>query len=175
MYLHVPERAPLLTARLTLEPLAGGHAAHLWGPLQDPALYEWIGSSPPPDVETLRARWSQLGAVAGGTSLGWAARRSSDSAWIGKLDATIDHAGVATNVGYLFFRPYWGRGYASEAVVAVADHLRGLGIGPLLATVTVGNDASCRVLEKAGFRRTGRLPGNDVLRGRAVDDWRYER
>jgi hypothetical protein len=99
MYLHVPERAPLLTARLTLEPLAGGHAAHLWGPLQDPALYEWIGSSPPPDVETLRARWSQLGAVAGGTSLGWAARRSSDSAWIGKLDATIDHAGVATNVG----------------------------------------------------------------------------
>jgi RimJ/RimL family protein N-acetyltransferase len=37
----------------------------------------------------------------------------------------------------------------------------------------VGNTASARVLQKAGYDFTRLLIGNDVLRGQPVDDWEY--
>lgn len=51
----------------------------------------------------------------------------------------------------------WGQGYASEAVGAVLGLARTLGHRRLLARPYVDNAASGRVLEKSGFRRTGRV------------------
>ncbi len=52
--------------------------------------------------------------------------------------------------------PYWGRGYATEAVRAVIDHAFGaLGHDALQAGARVSNAASRRVLEKCGFQWTG--------------------
>jgi RimJ/RimL family protein N-acetyltransferase len=45
----------------------------------------------------------------------------------------------------------------------------------LVATVTVGNVASGRVLQKAGFSFTQILPANDIIRGVAFDDEEYVR
>ena len=59
----------------------------------------------------------------------------------------------------------------SSASAALLAH----GVRRLLATVTVGNRASARVLQKAGFVFTRRLPANDVIRGLAVDDDEYQR
>lgn len=80
---------------------------------------------------------------------------------------------LAPNLGYYFFSPFWGQGYASEAVSAVLAHLAGCGMQRCAATVTVGNQASARVLLKAGFHFHRILPGNDVIRGEAVDDEEY--
>jgi RimJ/RimL family protein N-acetyltransferase len=49
-----------------------------------------------------------------------------------------------------------GQGYATEAGAAVIDHALARGYGRLWATVWDWNLASRRVLEKLGFRRTGR-------------------
>jgi RimJ/RimL family protein N-acetyltransferase len=58
--------------------------------------------------------------------------------------------------GYWIARPYWGRGYATEAgraVLAAARH--GLRVRQLDAGHFLDNPASGRVLEKLGFRPTG--------------------
>jgi len=93
----------------------------------------------------------------------------------GRVDVSVSAGGVATNVGYVLFPARWGAGYATEAVRAVVAHLEGCGVRELRATVTVGNEASCRVLERCGFRRTGVLRGNDTIRGVMVDDVAFVR
>lgn len=59
-------------------------------------------------------------------------------------------------IGYGFIPSSWGQGYATEAVQALAKHLL---TQPDVKVVTAqtahGNRASERVLEKAGFMRTG--------------------
>jgi RimJ/RimL family protein N-acetyltransferase len=61
----------------------------------------------------------------------------------------------APEIGYWLGAPYWGRGYATEAVRAVIDYAFGtVGHGTLQAGARVGNPASRRVLEKCGFQWT---------------------
>jgi RimJ/RimL family protein N-acetyltransferase len=61
-------------------------------------------------------------------------------------------------LGYWIARPHWGQGYATEAAEAVVAIARD---GLRLANVTAGhfldNPASGRVLEKIGFRATGKV------------------
>ncbi|MEO5685844.1 MAG: GNAT family N-acetyltransferase [Burkholderiaceae bacterium] len=185
----MPERPPridgpainvaLCTARLHLEPLDGCHAAPLFDGMRDPAIYEWISLLPSPDLAHLQARWARVAqrSLAGADVLdfGWAVQRVADGAWIGKMDAEVTALGVATNVGYAFIPAYWGQGHATEAVIALSGHLRRHGVTRQHATVTVGNEASCRVLERAGFVRVRVLAGNDTLRGVPVDDYEYVR
>jgi RimJ/RimL family protein N-acetyltransferase len=77
-------------------------------------------------------------------------------------DATlIGLCGIArgdggAEIGYWLGVPYWGRGFATEAVRGVIDHAFGeLGHATLQAGALVGNPASRRVLEKCGFQWTG--------------------
>lgn len=54
--------------------------------------------------------------------------------------------------GYCIGRAYWGQGYTSEALLAVMDYfVRCTGIEKLYCCHAVGNPASARVMEKAGF------------------------
>ena len=177
---HGPDIAVTLTsARLRIEPLNAGHAAPMFEAMRDPSLYEWISMAPSPDLAHLQRRWQWVAdrplVDVDTLDLGWAVQRESDGAWIGKMDAEVTTQGVARNVGYLFLSAYWGQGYATEAVRVLSDHLRRHGVVCQHATVTLGNEASCRVLEHAGFARERVLPGNDTVRGVLVDDVEYVR
>jgi RimJ/RimL family protein N-acetyltransferase len=68
----------------------------------------------------------------------------------------IKHDGTHPEIGYWLGLPYWGQGYATEAVRALIDHAFGdLGHQALQAGARVSNPASRRVLEKCGFQWTG--------------------
>jgi RimJ/RimL family protein N-acetyltransferase len=55
-------------------------------------------------------------------------------------------------VGYTLGRPFWGRGYATEAAGAARDFaIRELGAQRLIALIIHGNDASENVARKLGF------------------------
>lgn len=59
-------------------------------------------------------------------------------------------------LGYWLGVPYWGKGYATEALHAVIDYaFTDLGHDALQAGARVTNPASRRVLEKCGFQWTG--------------------
>jgi len=60
-------------------------------------------------------------------------------------------------LGYWIARREWGRGYASEAARAVVELARVLGHSRVVASHYADNLASGRVLEKTGFRPTGRV------------------
>jgi RimJ/RimL family protein N-acetyltransferase len=77
-------------------------------------------------------------------------------------------------VGYVFARDAWGRGFATETVRALCGFgFETLGAHRLRAGVFVGNAASARVLEKLGFRREGHLRRAQLARGAWHDVWVY--
>ncbi len=58
-----------------------------------------------------------------------------------------------TEVGYALARPYWGKGYATEAATAVRDDaVHRLGHRRLISLILVGNERSIRVAERLGMR-----------------------
>ncbi|HUD31098.1 MAG TPA: GNAT family N-acetyltransferase [Novosphingobium sp.] len=61
------------------------------------------------------------------------------------------------NLGYWIAPGEWGRGFATEAARAVLGLAHALGHRRIVASHYIENAASGRVLEKVGFRRTGRI------------------
>ncbi len=88
-----------------------------------------------------------------------------------------DEPEPAAEVGYDLAPEWWGQGLMTEALEAIADYAFGhLGLAYLEAMVLVGNDRSCRTLERAGFVDSGILPlhGEDE-RGELRDEHHYVR
>ncbi len=85
----------------------------------------------------------------------------------------IGHPGTG-DVGYWLGVPYWGRGIGGEALLLLAylafHHLEA---ESLYAWVFVGNLASRKILERAGFSLVRTVPGRIVKRGRRVDEWHF--
>ena len=75
----------------------------------------------------------------------------------------------AVEMGYWIARPYWGRGYATEACAALIEIARALGIAQLEGSHFTDNPASGRVLEKLGFEPIGIIaPRLSCARGTEV-------
>ena len=62
-----------------------------------------------------------------------------------------------TSTGYVLAKDAWGQGYALEAVLAMTETARELGVLRLYALCHTEHRASGRVLEKGGFAREGVL------------------
>ncbi len=56
------------------------------------------------------------------------------------------------DVGYAFLPDFWGKGYAVESAKGVLDYARELKMLELMGIVSLGNDASIKVLEKLGMQ-----------------------
>lgn len=65
--------------------------------------------------------------------------------------------------GYVLARDAWGRGLATEALLAMVALARELGAWRLETICHPGNAASLRVLEKGGFTREGLLRRHTVF------------
>lgn len=73
-------------------------------------------------------------------------------------------------LGYWIARPYWGRGFATEAARGVIEVARLLAHDSIGAGHFLDNPASGRVLRKLGFRPTGKVARRHSCgRGEAAD------
>jgi RimJ/RimL family protein N-acetyltransferase len=91
----------------------------------------------------------------------WTIARKTDSTvigWGGLYDDPFDR-GWGLEVGYWFARAAWGQGFASELVNASLVFASERGVARISAFARPENGASCRVLEKAGFRRERYVEG----------------
>jgi len=75
---------------------------------------------------------------------------------IGIADLFRRSAGSLWEIGYWLGKPYWGKGYVTEACSALLDEAdETLGAEDRIAGVFIDNPSSARVLEKLGFQRSG--------------------
>lgn len=116
----------------------------------------------PPDPEPVRA-WIRLHEDC--NSHGFAVLLKETDTFSGLVGYGGD--AFSAEVGYAFGRAYWGRGYATEAVVAMSGHARARGLSWIEAFSFLENPASARVLEKAGFSELGTVTRVYAERGGA--------
>ncbi|MCF5706396.1 GNAT family N-acetyltransferase [Pseudomonas syringae] len=76
-------------------------------------------------------------------------------------------------VGCLLLPECQGKGYGTESRQAIIDYATAIGLDSLESTVTDGNVASCRVLEKCGFTFERRVPQAYQIGDQWFDDLIY--
>lgn len=78
------------------------------------------------------------------------------------------------SVGFSLDPGFQGRGYATEALVALVGFgFEELGLRRIRAEVDTRNEKSWKVLERAGFRQEKRMAGHRCIRGTAADWYLY--
>jgi RimJ/RimL family protein N-acetyltransferase len=81
---------------------------------------------------------------------------------------------VSAEVGYWLGEAYWGRGIATEALVAITSYaIERHHLTRLFALPFASNTASCRVLEKAGYTLDARLRRSAIKDGEITDQFLY--
>jgi RimJ/RimL family protein N-acetyltransferase len=136
-------RAVLQTARLRLRPLAAGDEAALVAAINDLEIARWLYVVPHPYGSAEFRDFLPL-ARAGEV---WAIEDSNGFAGMVANDGEL---------GYWLARRVWGRGYATEASLAVlAEHFGDAGAGAVASAYFEGNERSRNVLQKLGFEPVG--------------------
>lgn len=80
----------------------------------------------------------------------------------------------SAEIGYWLGEPFWGKGIVSTAVQLAVDHAFNVTeVKRLYASVFDFNKASCRILEKAGFKKEGIGIKSVIKNGVYVDEVRY--
>ena len=73
-------------------------------------------------------------------------------------------------LGYYIAEEYWGKGIMTEAIKQICQYVfQKSDILRIYAEPFAYNEASCRVLEKAGFQYEGTLRNNAVKNGKVID------
>lgn len=140
----MPDENVLETSRLTLRALTVDDGAAIVAGIGAYEVVRWLVVVPYPYTDAEAVEF--LARVAGRPDH-WAILHQ------GLLIGIISHDG---ELGYWLAKPFWGQGFASEAVRAVLGrHFADPAQDILRASHLTENTASARVLAKAGFIYTG--------------------
>jgi RimJ/RimL family protein N-acetyltransferase len=151
----------LTTERLTLRPLSRNDSAPMTRLADDPGVARMTTSIPHPFNEDMAEGFIARMAAADATREIVLAVDHRQNGFAGVI-GFHPKEGISPELGYWIGRPFWGSGYMTEAVTAV---LAWVGADWRKRVLSSGhfadNDASSRVLIKAGFLYTGEV------------EWRY--
>lgn len=112
-------------------------------PYEDGMAEEWIGA--------------HQEAFEQGTGVTFAITTRGDGRLIGAISLMGIRAGHQAELGYWIGKPYWNRGYCTEAARAVVMYgFRILGLNRVHACHVSHNPASGRVMQKLGMQHEGR-------------------
>ena len=158
----------LQTERLLLRPPVAADISRFVPLLNDFDVSKNLSRVPYPYTEDDGCAWvvRAAGERVRGESYPFVLIDKSEDTLIGMCSV---HPHLDFTVGYWIGKPYWGRGYATEAARRVVKFaFDELGAGALAARWMIDNPASGRVLEKIGFELVCTEELDCLSRGRAV-------
>jgi RimJ/RimL family protein N-acetyltransferase len=167
----------LLTDRLTLRAFRMSDLAEITQIDSDPAVTYFRGFAPmnPEESEvelrkTILHRRSQKR-----RRLNWCVRSTSDGTFLGLTMLRTSHREWREmEIGYALAKTAWGQGFGTEATRAtLAFAFDKLDAHRVIANCFPQNTASCRVLEKLGFRREAYEVESYFEHGEWQDNVRY--
>jgi ribosomal-protein-alanine N-acetyltransferase len=178
---HAPRLQRVVWAVLTgehirLRPIRSEDAAAAYPLLADDRVTRTILYDGPTSVDDLARDYRTRGAWwRDGVGDYWfAIEETQVGTFVGVIAVHARDSGQPqeVSIGYWIGVPYWNQGYATEAIRLVTHFaFQCLGAVRTYAQVFVGNIASCRALEKNGFRLDGTLRWESNKRGQWLDDW----
>ena len=148
------------TERLVLEQLHSSHAEAMCRQMRLlPDNSGWAGAFPAQSPEAARTRIQQHNtAFKRKANIHWAVRKTRGKSLIGVCKLFEFEYQSKAEVGYWIGTRHWNEGYATEALLAtIAFGFNSLELHRIYATTDVTNEASQRVLQKAGFQKEGVL------------------
>jgi [ribosomal protein S5]-alanine N-acetyltransferase len=153
----------LETERLLFRTHAAKDEAEFVGMHTDPEVRRYVGGQAwPLEKAQRRFRNEYLGQPTETYGL-WAAILKEEQRYIGCCGLRGVEGGKSAHLGYYFARPYWRRGFATEAARAFIEVAFGrLGLLTIVADVEKGNQASEHILQTLGFQYVKReeIPGS---------------
>ncbi len=150
--------APVLQ-RLVGEKVIAANTLNIPHPYEDGMAETWIGTHAP--------GWER------GEQATFAITQPSEGL-VGVIGLTIEAAHKRAEAGYWIGTPFWGRGYASEALKAIIEFgFKQLDLNRIHASHFVRNPASGRVMIKAGMSYEGRLRQHILKWGQFEDLAKY--
>ena len=150
----------LRTARLVLRAFHASDAPAVQSYASDKAIAATTLNIPHPYTLEMAEEWigTHQEAFDTGQAIQLAIALSDLGKLIGAIGLNIKPAHERAEVGYWIGKPHWGKGYCTEAVMAVVQYgFDSLGFERIFATHFRKNPASGRVMQKAGMKYEGRL------------------
>jgi RimJ/RimL family protein N-acetyltransferase len=142
------------TSRLLLRQLTQEDAEHFYKLNLDPDVLQFTGDSVFESIEAARIFLQSYQGIYHKYGLGrWAVIRKTDNTFLGWCGLKYSEDTKEYDLGFRFFKEYWGNGYATEAAISSLQ----LGFNEFAIKEIVGramqiNSASIRVLEKCGMK-----------------------
>ncbi len=147
----------LETERLRFREMHPDDAEAMFNLNSDPEVVQYTGDGPFESVQATRDFLTAYLEVY---------RKFGYGRWITELKSTGEIIGWCglkfladenvTDVGYRFYKKYWGNGYASEGAIACIQYgFSDLKLDRIIAHARKENVASLRVLEKSGLKIIG--------------------
>ncbi len=149
----------LETARLVIRTFETRDAGPWLALVSDPEVRRFLPAGPTPtmaDFPRVIAERQAMERVLGHAM--WAVDDKAAGTFVGQcgLRPVDEGAGPEIDLAYHYTRASWGRGYGTEAAIAVLAHGLGtVGLDRIMAVVVPENAGSWRILEKAAMRYAG--------------------
>ena len=164
------------TERLTLRWFEAGDAAALFVIFSDPAVVRYWSSAQWEDVSLAQTMIEEtIAAYDSGEGIRLAVVLAASGELVGQVN--LYHMFASNRrceVGYAFARPFWGKGYAMEAMQAALDYAFGLlDLNRIEADIDPRNEASEKVLTRLGFGKEGYMRERWIVNGEVCDTAYY--
>ncbi len=146
------------TERLILRPFSIADATEVMRLAGDRAIADTTTNIPHPYKEGMADQWISKHAETfeNDRGIAWAITRKADSALLGAISLMGMVKGHQAELGYWIGKPYWKKGYCTEAGRAVLRYaFRELELCRVHASHFTRNPASGRVMQKIGMRHEG--------------------